>query len=314
MTTLPSYTLGLSIPVFVTGIVGNLLLIVAHVKDPLKLIKSSSSCFIFNIAFVDLVFSCASFAVMILSFANIRHLETVVLILILYTVHVSFALYLSLAIERYCSVVYPLWHRVKITARVCHLWVFGIWSGGILLVVGYVILMTKTGSEFHTDFVIVPSMWLMTVLTQYIYLASIISIRKQSREFQRRQGMNGGNETAIIIRMKNEKNFIALIAIVSFIQQVLACTLYTTAQLRTADNDMTWSENDYKNVALSDYSWDLLGLGVNSAINVLVYIWRLPKYRRTFKKLYCDCCNKRHPAVQAHSMRFNGTSNITTRL
>ena len=280
-------------------------------KDPLKLIKSSSSCFIFNIALVDLMFSCASFVVVISSFANIRLFEIVLLISIFYILHVSFGLYLSLSIERFCSVVFPLWHRVKITARVCYLWVSGIWLGCIVLVVGYVILMTKTENKFQDNFFIVFLMCLTVMLTQSIYFASIVSIRKQSREFQSRQGMNAGNEAAIIVRMKNEKNFVVLITIVSLLQGVLACTLYTMAQLRTADR---MSENGYKNFEPSDYSWDLLVRGVISAFNFLVCIWRLPKYQKTFKKLYCDCCNIRQTTVRSRSMRFNDTSNVTTRL
>ena len=53
-----------------TAIIGNLLLMIAYTKDPLKLIKYSSSYFIFNIAIVDLLSSCALMCNKILSFGN----------------------------------------------------------------------------------------------------------------------------------------------------------------------------------------------------------------------------------------------------
>lgn len=45
---------------YVTGIVGNFLLIIAHVKDPLKQFKFPSSLRIFIITLVDLLISCTS--------------------------------------------------------------------------------------------------------------------------------------------------------------------------------------------------------------------------------------------------------------
>ena len=47
----------IQIPITLTGIISNVLLIVAHIKDPLKRFKTISSPFILNIAAIDLITS-----------------------------------------------------------------------------------------------------------------------------------------------------------------------------------------------------------------------------------------------------------------
>lgn len=108
----------------IIGIIGNLLNI-AHIKDPLKHLRSLSSLFIFNIAVIDLLISCVLviyqysyhiFAVNSDAVAAAIDISDEPMGL-LYCV--SLSSYLSWAIERLWSVVFPLWLRVKITESKC---------------------------------------------------------------------------------------------------------------------------------------------------------------------------------------------------
>lgn len=47
----------IQVPITFSGFVSNILLIIAHSKDPLKTLKVSSSLFIINIAFIDVILS-----------------------------------------------------------------------------------------------------------------------------------------------------------------------------------------------------------------------------------------------------------------
>ena len=110
MPNFPVYTLVLLLLILPIGIKGNFLLIISHIKDPLKVIKSSSSYFISNIALVD--FLSSNSLILVIFFSNIRSHNVIASLLTFWLYTVSFTLYLSLAIQRFCSVVFPLWHRM----------------------------------------------------------------------------------------------------------------------------------------------------------------------------------------------------------
>ena len=268
----------------VTGIVGNVLLIIAHVKDPLKHFKFPSSLFIFIIAILDLLISCtSSFFYISYNFFTVHQIPNV---LIMMFHSVSFVMYLSLAIERFFSVAFPFWHRVHVTTAKCRNWVVGVWLVcAIVGVVQYVIRTRLTEYKNQLELAQVVFMWVMFLATQCVYIACYISIKKQNTIVQRKDDMNEATARTIKLRLKNENNFLLTIAIVCFI---LALTIlpFTTMAFIFILNAAV--EKAYKQ-APSYYIWGMLGIGVNSAVNIFIYLWRLPKYRDTFKKLYCDC-------------------------
>ena len=285
----PLYSVVLFYLIFLTGITGSILLIIAHVKDPLKLIKSLSSCFMLHIAIADLLISRASAFSIMLTFTDLSHLAGVAATLAFALHMVSFTLYLSLAIQRFFSVAFPLWYRVKITSCVCRWWVIAIWLVCSVLILSNVIpIVYITGIKMKLDLIMISLMYLTFLITQYCNIASCASIRKQHSQLRSRHNINAANRRTIEIHLKTETNFIVTIATISLIVGASVVPFLTMA-IKIILNDL--SEKYYK--IPSHYIWGLLGLGMNSAINVFVYIWRFPKYRKTFKKLYCDCSSQR---------------------
>ena len=216
MPNFPVYTLVLLLLILPFGIKGNFLLIISHIKDPLKVIKSSSSYFISNIALVD--FLSSNSLILVIFFSNNRSDNVIIASLLTFWLYtVSFTLYLSLAIQQFCSVIFPLWHCVKITTRICRYWVTGIWLGSVILYGGMAI-MSNTEVKIQTNLTILVLKWWMLLITQSLYIASCISIRKQNRQTQSRNELNAATERTIAIHLKNESNFIVTISIVCFIQ------------------------------------------------------------------------------------------------
>ena len=288
MTNYPLHTVVYLLIICCAGIAGNIMLIIAYVRDPLKMIKSnSSSYFIFNIAIVYLLPSCLLLCNITLSFRDISVPDIPRSItLMLYTV--SFTLYLGLAIQRFCSVVLPLWSHVNITSRVCRRWVTIMWLANIVLGIGKVSVTSKTQIKIQLDLATSVLLWMIFFATQCVYIVSCISLRKQNRELQKRQDMNVATGRTITIHLKHQNNFILTIAIVCFISGVPFLPELTMTFIISL-NATTRSEQATEYVIPSYYVWGLVGFGVNCAINVFVYIWRLPKYHKTLKKLYCDC-------------------------
>ncbi len=113
------------------GMFLNFMLLYAHKKDPCKLLRSSSSPFIVNIAVIDFLASCAFIVTPFLYFnLNTTFTELAARLLnvaVAFFHSISFTLFLCLPVERFFSVAFPLWHRVQITTRFTRYWLAAIW-------------------------------------------------------------------------------------------------------------------------------------------------------------------------------------------
>ena len=297
----PNFALALMLAINVIGVLGNVLLIVAHVKDPLRVLKSPSSHFILNIASVDAllsgVFLVATILVLTLAFAkrswewDTSNRSLILFLLISLICSALFASYLSLAVERFLSVAYPLWHRVRVTTKLCRYWVIGLWLGlgGFRLIDFALTRIKETLTIIQSQLTFVVFTCVLLMLTLSVYIASYISIRRQRMELQNRTGMSEVTIRTAKIRLENEKNFLVTIAIVCFALAATVLPFLTMSFTSLVEVTKRLEGDDNKFVAPSYTSWGLLLIGLNSAANVFVYLWRLPKYRKTFKKLYCDC-------------------------
>lgn len=274
------------------GVLGNFFLIVAHVKDPLRLLKSPSSTFIFNIALADVLLSCMLVVIMTQALAGIEKSPdwdyslawSISYFLLSLCYSTVFSSHLSLATERFLSVAYPLWHRVHVTSTVCRYWVVGIWLffAGLRLTDFVLIRTMKFTSQPQLSLIVF--ICVMLLLTICFYIASYISILKQSLKIQRRTDMNEASKRTFELRLKNEKHFLFTIAIACFVLAAAALPFVTMSFifLVYSMKGEIWDINKRDEI-------HFVLLFVNSSVNVFVYLWRLPKYRKTFKKLYCDC-------------------------
>ena len=199
----------------------------------------------------------------------------------LYTL--SFSLYLSLAIQRSCSVAFPFWSRVNITNRVCRWWATCIWLANIVLEVVRVIVASTTHIKIQLHLATSVLVWTIFFTTQCVYIGSCVLLRKQNRELAR-QDMNATTERTVRIQLKRQNNFILTIAMACFISGMSILPELTMTFIINL-NATTRLHHATKYAIPSYYIWGLVGIGVNCAINVFVYIWPLPHYRRTFKKL-----------------------------
>ena len=295
----PNSALALIFAINVVGVLGNVLLIVAHVKDPLRVLKSPSSHFILNIASVDALLSGVFLVCTAFTLASVNtywewdtsYHSSILFLLLLTSLLYSalFASYLSLAVERFLSVAYPLWHRVRMTTNVCRYWVIGLWLGlGGFRLIDFALTRIKE-TVIQSQLTLIVFMCILLMLTLSVYIASYISIRRQRMELHNRTSMSEITIRTAKIRLENEKNFLVTIAIVCFVlaATVLPFIIISFVSFVKATNKLKGDDN--KIVAPSYTRWGLLLIGLNSAVNVFVYLWRLPKYRKTFKKLYCDC-------------------------
>ncbi len=130
-------------------------------------------------------------------------------------------------------------------------------------------------------------MWATFLLTLTMYFASYISLRRQRNALYKRQDLNEASMRMIKIRLESEKQFLTTIAIVCF---VLAFTLLPILSIVLVF--VIFSAEEWTFDYLLRHQITVCGLTImtlNFAVNGLIYLWRMKKYRKTFKKLYCKC-------------------------
>ena len=266
--------------------------IYAHKKDPCKLLRSSSSPFIVNIAVVDFLASCALtvnpflyFNLNVSSFIGeaVRLLHAA----IAFFQSISFTLFLCLSVERFFSVAFPLWHRVQITTRVTRYWLAAIWLfqltyEGILNVILIYFYAVRTSRLCN-----VSLMWVTFPLTQTMYFASYISLRRQRNALYKRQDLNETSIRMIKIRLQTEKQFLITIAIVCFVLAFTQLPMLTIVLVFVMFSAEEWTTENLLQQPVT--VWGLSAMTLNFTVNGLIYLWRMKKYRKTFKKLYCKC-------------------------
>ena len=280
------------------GIVANFLLINAHIKDPLKTFMTTSSLFILNIAATDFIMSLAYFisSLTLLTVSTQDQNNSLKLVYAIITVWsafmtISFPSFLSLSIERFCSVAFPLWHRVRITVRACRYCLCTMWLVHFgMEVLNISLILSFANCYEESGIVRLAYMSLTFFLTQLFYLGTYFSLKKQRRELLAYQDVGGVTCRALKLRLENEKNFLFTIAIVCSIQAVTLLPVLSTILLNFLSPNV---RTKYIQTA-SFLTWlFIVSLCVNSAVNPLIYLWRFPKYRKTFKKLYCNVLNNR---------------------
>ena len=277
-----------------SGVLLNFLLIVASLKDPLNLLRTPSAVFILNIAVIDFLASCVFLLAALFrssifcyfTWNTIFSFNGATNFLSAFFTTIPFTSYLCLSIERFCSIALPLWHRVHIDTRMCRYFVIALWILHFLFLEGIILILQSCFFNDLAKLSVARLMltWIMFACTLIFYIASYVSLRRQRRQLPKREDINDTSMKASQIRLKNEQNFLVTISIVCFIL-FLTFIPYATlifVYIPVLDKPTDADQSDFPNVV-----WGILAITSNFAVNPLVYLCRLPNYRKTFKHLYC---------------------------
>ncbi len=195
-------------------IVANALLIFAMLKDPLKCFLNATSYFIFHLAFSDLLNSMIFMEESLLwltKFGGINGLPRPFSILNNLVFHVAFfsnpPIVFSLALERCLSIVFPLWHKVHVTHRVCRIWLAMIWvSSGLSVGIRYIFLIYF---EQQRAFRVTPHLGtaIFLVGTVICYSVCAFTVRKRRLALQQDTALSKANRKSAEVRLRNENRF-----------------------------------------------------------------------------------------------------------
>ena len=271
--------------VCIVGVIGNLLVVISHIKDPLRCFRVPSSWFMLNIAVLDIIVSLLMIIRNTISavtyYLHIK-LEATSIILTNVWMMASFMsapMFFALATERYCSVAFPIWHRTRLTTRICCYYISTLWIVHFIVEV----LITAFFSPIdHIELDIISATYIVMffVIAQFMYIATYISLRKQRIRILRQQ--SGTTSRTIITRTEFEKHFVRTVALVCFISALtqLPSMIHQIYINLIKPNMQSITVEVMTEVVL-------VSLSSNFAINPFLYFWRLSKYRKTFQLLCC---------------------------
>ena len=253
------------------GAISQVLLIIAFVKDPLKCFKNSGTYLMANLAVSDFL---ACF------FAPFWYCIPETLFWSLHfcvwtTVAVSFITIVSISLDRFLMVVYPLKYRVLMRRKVMIVWLACIWIFGCMI-------PTLLPFKNETGPIVMNLLGTaLIVFTGIIYGVTYYKLKKQFKNLAL-ENLSNQQQHARVIK---EKRFLRTIILVACI--ALACFVPSTI-LHHFTAFQKFTTNEVVARVLAEASSNLLF--VNFAVNPLVYVLRLPNYRKTFYLLYC--CKK----------------------
>ncbi len=252
------------ITISVLGVALNVLLLVAFLKDPLKCFRNSGTYLVMNLAVSDCL-TCL-FAP---SFLVMYVLPGWYWIFVLWFGNVSLVSIASISIDRFLLVAYPIKHHIFVKGKVIILWLAAIWIVSCTLPLKGLFYDHKNNQIIGV---------IIIIISVVIYCFTYWKLRKQAKNIALQ---NSHESRAQEIRILKEKKFsktIILIACVAFLCTVPSLVFFQLYDSLGRGNDILAIEI-FRRIFRSIFY-------VNFTVNPIIYVIRLPNYRKTFYLLY----------------------------
>ena len=255
----------------ILGVISNVLLLVVFIKDPLKCFRNSGTYLVMNLSVSDcLTCLTASFYLTgpIVDFPIFDFL-------MFWFPYVSYASIISVSTDRLLLVAFPIKHRILMRGKILIACIAAVWIVGCVIPTSRLFSNRETLRIYTFGY---PTLCVIVIiLSSVMYSSTYHKLKKQSRNMALQNSTEGRAQE---IRILKEKRFlktiiiIASIALFSVVPSLAFSLVYNALGLNTSASKVVG--------AISIFI-----LSLNFALNSLVYIVRLPSYRKTFRLLYC---------------------------
>ena len=255
------------------GVVSNVLLLVAFIKDPLKCFRNSATYLVINLSVSDCI---ASLLCLLLNIAPRASKHPIWIFFMYWIGCVSIVSITSISIDRFLIVASPIKHRILMKGKVMILWIIAIWIANFVIPV--FMLFTNIHSSSGREGLCTYGA-IVVILSSVMYSSTYYKLKKQSRNIA---SQNSTESRAQEIRILKEKRFlktIIIIACIAFVCIVPYMIFYLNYDSLSLPKDKLISKAIETPTFFIFYT--------NFAVNPVIYILRLPNYRKTFHLLYC---------------------------
>ena len=258
----------------VCGTIAQVMLLIAFIKDPLRCFRNSASYLVANLAVSDLIAVLYRPCVVYFS----PHLEWK-LEYFSSAVYVSVFTIFSIAVDRYLMVVHPFKHRYLVNGKKVAVWVTFLWLIGLT----FPLKLSIFGKNTY-DHPINNCFGLLIILsTGLTYAMTYFSLKNQARHLAEQDAtftVNCGQKTHVL----KERQFLKTIIIISLVAVATLSPIIVLEEVIYVFSLKSFSDETSCKILKRIFSTIF---HANFVVNPFIYIWRLPKYRRTFYSLYC---------------------------
>ena len=257
----------------ILGVVSNVLLLVAFIKDPLKCFRNSGTYLVMNLSVSDCLMSLFSSVLSVLQTTS----PLILNLLTHWIAGVSFVSIASISIDRFLMVSSPIKHRTLMKGKVMILWISTIWIVNFVFPAS---LLFTDIAAINASRVIASFCAIVIVLSAVMYSCTYSKLKKQSRNMTLQNSTESRAQEIRILKEKRFLNTIIIIASIAFVSTVPFLVFYSLIyfMIFLVKNSQTF---------MLFYIICSFVFFINFAANPLIYILRLPNYRRTFYLLYC---------------------------
>ena len=258
----------------ILGVVSNVLLLVGFLKDPLKCFRNSGTYLVMSLSVCD----CLTSLLTVVIYITHRYFwHRSMGFFISWISGVSFVSIASISIDRFWMVSSPIRYRILMKGKVVILWIAAIWMINLLISLFLFIsdVNTTTAVQGFCAYSVI-----VIILSSVMYSSTYYKLRKQSRNMALHNSTDGRAQEMRILKEKRFLKTIIIIACIAFICIVPFFALYLLKYSLLLVNDLQ--------AFMIFYAVSTLIYQINFAVNPLIYILRLPNYRKTFYLLYCN--------------------------
>lgn len=257
------------------GAISHVSLFISFIKDPLKCFRHSGTYFVAQLALSDF-FVCLSRMIIL----NCRSFSYMVELIIMIPAGVSFATIISISIDRFLMVSYPLKHRFLMEKKIIFIWLLASWLISSFYPTKSVLTERTTNKDELSQNILAL---IATFFTGAMYMLTLFKLKKQARNMVLCNATFGENR-AQQKRLFKEKRFLRTIILIASITLI---SISPNMVWRTVDPQLNFHQQfDSKTTAILTSLLNAVYM-VNFAINPCIYFIRLPNYRKTFKSIFC---------------------------
>ena len=258
------------------GVASNVSLLVALIKDPLKCFRNSGTYLVANLSLCDCL-TCLFVLLFYVMEEKSPSRSIVTIFLGLWFGYGSFMSIVSISVDRFLMVVYPIKHRIYIKGKSMVFWLVIIWM--VSCVLPALRLSYASVREKIDKYAMYPYSAIIVTLSSVMYTFTYYRLKKQSKNICLQ---NSNKDRAQKIRILKEKKFLKTIIIIACI--AFSCTGPSIVYFQL------WSSldlnDDIPTISVLNTVVHFIFF-TNFAVNPLIYVVRLPIYRKTFQLLYC---------------------------
>ena len=257
----------------ILGVLSNALLLFAFIKDPLRCFRNSGTYLVTSLSVSDCLWCLLNLA----SKVSPRISTDVILrYFIILMASVSFVTIASISLDRFWMVTSPIRHRILMKGKVVILWIAAIWIINILI--SLFLFISDVNTVTAVQGVCAYSV-IVIILSSVMYSSTYYKLKKQSRNMALHNSTDGRAQEMRILKEKRFLKTIIIIACIAFICIVPFFALFLLRYSLLLVNDLQ--------AFMIFYAVSTVIYQINFAVNPLIYILRLPNYRKTFYLLYC---------------------------